>query len=365
MARRRLSPPASALGAPETKSLRRPGAPSFAAPAAAEDGAPANAPIAGLAGEAARAGAEAARAAARLAEAEAEGRVLADIPLALIDDDFLARDRDPRGFDAAEMAALKASLRLHGQRTPAEVTRLEGRDLPWGLVSGHRRLAALRVLHAETGEGRFSRLRAVVRPRPPGSAAEAADDYVAMVEENEVRAGLSFYERGRIAVVAAERGAFANADEAIDALFAAAPRARRSKIRSFARIHREIGPLLRHPTRLTERLGLRVAEALKTGGAARKTLLEALEAAPGERSAEREAAILTAALAPPKKGVSRAKQAAAGEVRRQKLAPGAVLSVARTENGVRFELTGPAVNDAAVEAAENLFALLRAHFSGR
>ncbi len=188
-----------------------------------------------------------------------------------------------------------------------------------------------------------------------------------MVEENEMRAGLSFYERGRIAVVAAARGAFSSPEAAVDALFAAAPRARRSKIRSFARIHGEIGHLLRHPTRLTERLGLRVAEALKAGGVARKALLEALEEAPRERTPEAEAALLAAALsAPGRAPVSHAKrpaEAAEGAPKTQKLHAGAALTMTRTAEGARFELTGPAVDDAAVAAAEQLLGLLRAHFS--
>ena len=55
--------------------------------------------------------------------------------------------------------------------------------LPYGLISGWRRLTALQALHAETGEARFATVQALVR-RPE----TAADAYVTMVEENEIRA---------------------------------------------------------------------------------------------------------------------------------------------------------------------------------
>lgn len=51
-----------------------------------------------------------------------------------------------------------------------------------------------------------------------------------MVEENEVRANLSHYERGRIAVLAAEQGHFTHVEEAVARLSGAASKAKRSKI---------------------------------------------------------------------------------------------------------------------------------------
>ena len=105
------------------------------------------------------------------------------------------------------MASLRESLRLHGQRTPIEVTPLvaegHGAALPYGLISGWRRLQALKALHAATGEPRFATVQALVR-RPE----TAADAYVTMVEENEIRLGLSHYERARVAALATARGVF-------------------------------------------------------------------------------------------------------------------------------------------------------------
>lgn len=189
----------------------------------------------------------------RLRAAEEAGLLAVEIPLAEIAADYLNRDRV--ALDSAEMDELKASLRKHGQRTPIEVMRL---DEGYGLISGWRRLRALGELFAETGEDRFAKARAFVR-----APATATDAYVAMVEENEIRANLSHYERGRLAAVAAGQGVFESVQAAVNELFAAASKAKRSKIRSFAAIHDALGDLLVYPTELSERAGLQLAASLR------------------------------------------------------------------------------------------------------
>ena len=207
------------------------------------------------------AGASAAFSAARTLEdqmetARATGRLIITLPLGAVVESHPVRDR--LGVDAPEMDALKASLAAHGQRSAIEVEDLgEGR---FGLISGWRRLTALKALHEETGEERFSRIAALIR-----TPADRAEAYVAMVEENEIRAGLSYYERARIAARAAAQGAFETPEAAVNALFAAGSRARRSKIRSFLRIHESLDGVLNFPAHLPERLGLKLAEALKNG----------------------------------------------------------------------------------------------------
>ena len=130
---------------------------------------------------------------------------------------------------------MRESLRLHGQRTPDRGHppgfRRPGGALPYGLISGWRRLQALKALHAETGEPRFATVQALVR-RPE----TAADAYVTMVEENEIRLGLSHYERARVAALATARGVFPSEDDALRALFATASRPKRSRIRAFLEI---------------------------------------------------------------------------------------------------------------------------------
>lgn len=251
--------------------------------------------VPGFAPPIARVAAEAAGAAAfeELAEtlrrAREEGRLVLDLPLGSIAPDHLARDRLPA--EDEDMASLRESLRAHGQRTPIEVTPLSG-ALPYGLISGWRRLAALKALHAETGDPSFATVQALVRR--PETAAEA---YVAMVEENEIRVGLSQYERARVALLAAERGIFASEKEALLTLFAAASRAKRSRIRAFLDIVRELDGTLVFPTHLPERLGLQLVERLRTGEGPR--IRGALEAA-APASPEAEMALLARLLAGPK-----------------------------------------------------------------
>jgi hypothetical protein len=187
------------------------------------------------------------------------------------------------------MGALRESIRMHGQRTPVEVTPLTG-ALPYGLISGWRRLQALKALHAETGEDRFATIQALVR-RPD----TLADAYVTMVEENEIRLGLSQYERARVAALAAARGVFASEDAALGALFATASKAKRSRIRAFLRLYHGLDGVLRFPAQLPERLGLALAERLRDGE--RERIAAALAAA-DPRTPEAELAALARLAAP-------------------------------------------------------------------
>ncbi|GGH41185.1 chromosome partitioning protein, ParB family [Cribrihabitans marinus] len=206
--------------------------------------------------------------AVRWREASAAGLVAQEIALDEIDTSFLRRDRLVEDEEA--MAELVASLRNGGQRTPIEVVRLED---GYGLISGFRRVQAFRRLAAQ--DPQFARIAAFVRDAGAGQGA-----YLAMVEENELRANLTHYERGRIAVLAAGQGVFPSVEAAVDALFSTASKAKRSKVRSFAAVHEGLGDLLRFPTALTEKAGLRLAAALREGAQAR--LREALDGAGAE-----------------------------------------------------------------------------------
>jgi len=213
-----------------------------------------------------------------------EGRLVVTLSLEAIVETHLMRDR--MGTDMPEMEALKASLSAHGQRTAIEVEELgAGR---FGLISGWRRLTALKSLYAETGEDRFGRVLALLRQ--PEDRAEA---YISMVEENEIRAGLSYYERARVAAKAAGQGAFESPEAAVNALFASGSRARRSKIRSFLRVYASLDDVLQFPQTLPERLGLKLAEALKAGKSG--ALRDALAANPAQ-TAEAETNLLNKLL---------------------------------------------------------------------
>ena len=204
-------------------------------------------------------------------EAQGKGLVMLELPLDQI--------------DAEELEELKSSIARNGLRLPVEVF---ARDEGFGLLSGYRRLMAVRALRDLTRDPRYDTIKAVLRD--PGAM---GGSFAAMVEENEIRAGLSHFERGRIAVIAAQQGAFANVEAAVEALFPVASKAKRSKIRSFALIFEELGDMLRFPDLIKEREGLRLAQALRDGAEGR--LREALaEAAP--KDAEDEAAQIAAIL---------------------------------------------------------------------
>ena len=247
------------------------------------------APIARIASEAARLGGAPGGAggqeAALWREAEAEGRVVLSLPLARIDAGWIPRDRAV--VAEVELEELVTSIRESGQRLPVEVVPLP--DGRYGLVSGLRRVMALQRIAAEGGEGR---VLALVR-----ETGAAATGFVRMVEENEVRADLSPYERGRIAVVAAGQGAFPTVAAAVDAMFFAASKAKRSKVRSFAAVHEGLGDLLGHGPALGERQGLRLAAALREGrGGALRAALERLQETEEAPSREAEWAALERVL---------------------------------------------------------------------
>lgn len=287
----------------------------------------------------ARVAAEAAGAAAlqeladSVALARDTGRMVLDLPLSDIAPDHLTRDRIPA--EDEDMATLRASIRVHGQRTPIEVTPLAetggGGALPYGLISGWRRLAALKALHAETGEARFATVQALVR-RPE----TVADAYVTMVEENEVRVGLSHYERARVAALAAARGVFEDEEAALRALFATASRPKRSRIRAFLELFHAFDDTLRFPAYLPERLGLALVERLRAGG--RDEILAALAAADAQ-TPEAELAALGALLAPSPE----AKPAP------EPIRPGVTLETRLKGRTLSFVLRGPGVSQQLLE----------------
>lgn len=254
-----------------------------------------------------------------MTEAETEGRMVRKIALDRIDVRHLNRDR--MVLDAEEMAALRASISARGQQTPIEVLQLPSQR--FGLISGLRRLEALRSL-GETEALAFVR-------KPEGAAAS----YVAMVEENEIRAALSFYERANIAVQAVGAGVYPNARVAVKDLFANVAPAKRSKILRFVVLRETLGKSLRFPTAIPEKLGLALAAAVEEDKRIATRISDVLrKTPPADAAAERR--VLERALRAP---VGAAETA-------EELAPGVTLKVAKG----RLTLAGTGV-DAAFEAA--------------
>ena len=137
------------------------------------------------------------------------------IPLAEID--AAALDRDRTHVDAAALMELRLSIATHGLRMPIEVYALPPPEPRgphrYGLISGFRRLAAVRAL-AETArdKARFAAIAAFLR-----APKDAAEVYVQMVEENAIRAEVSPWEQAMVAVKSARAEAHAGIDAAIEA----------------------------------------------------------------------------------------------------------------------------------------------------
>lgn len=220
-------------------------------------------------------------------EARLKGRLVLDLPLEDVTLDYLVRDRIAE--DDGEMKALMASIAARGQQTPIEVADLgDGR---FGLISGWRRCRALARLAEETGEARFGTVLALLR-RPE----DASQAYLAMVEENEIRVGLSYFERARIVAKSVDQGVFGSAREALQGLFANASRAKRSKIGSFQTLVRALDGHLRFPEAIGERLGLQLAKALEADEDMAARVVAGLAAAAS--TPEAEMAVLQGVLAP-------------------------------------------------------------------
>lgn len=208
-----------------------------------------------------------------ISSAREEGRLVQDLPLNAIERNYLIRDRVV--VNDEEMASLKSSLSERGQQTPIEVVDLgQGR---YGLISGWRRLSALEALFHETGAAKFSTVKALLR-KPE----TAGDAYTAMVEENEIRVGLSPFERAHIVAKAVEKGIFPDDRAALRALFGSASRSKRSKIGTFLRIVAAFEGDIKFPGAIAERLGLNMAKALDQDPGFAKTLRDALRNKPVE-----------------------------------------------------------------------------------
>lgn len=261
-----------------------------------------------------------------VAHARRDGRFVQRLPLEAVDEGYLVRDRIDE--DPAEMDALKTSLRTRGQQAPIEVLALEDGER-FGLISGWRRLKAISQLRAETGDGRFDTILAV--ERRPETAAEA---YVAMVEENEIRNGLSYYERARIASKTVEQGVYETEKQALNALFVSVSRSKRSKIKSFMSIVSRLDGVLQFPTFLGERLGLALAKALDDEPALADRLARALDAATLSTPAE-EGRIIQGVIS------GSASRRSRTDSDREELRPG--LFVDRGQR--RITLSGPSVTD--------------------
>ncbi|MFG6604752.1 MULTISPECIES: ParB/RepB/Spo0J family partition protein [unclassified Sulfitobacter] len=327
--RKRLAvPDPSKIAAPETKAMDIP-------IGYAPDHMKRRAPIADVAGQAATTAALE-TVAGEMQAAREEGRLVQKIPLDAVDAAHMIRDRIT--IDPEEMATLEASLLARGQQTPIEV--VETTPGRYGLISGWRRISALGSL-AQRGEGPGNVLALIRKPDT------ASDAYIAMVEENEIRVGLSYFERASIVAGSVREGVFRNEKEALNSLFAAASRAKRSKIKSFLPVVETLGAYIRHPSALTERLGLAVSTRLQAEPDWGKRLYDRLRKA-DPATPEDEAALIQKAL----EGGSYSKKVGQGAAKPAPTIPASPITVSRSKGTLR--LSGPAVTDDLMDAIEAL-----------
>ena len=190
--------------------------------------------------------------------------LITHLPLDTIDATALPRDRGT--LDKAALLELQTSIALTGLRLPIEVFELA--DLPEGsiaphryaLISGLRRLTAVRTLRDLRGNGDFTTIAAVIRT--PASIPAALAE---MVAENEVRAAPSPWDRGRILVELVHQGHFPTIDAAVEGLHPTASRQKRARLRACAGVVEDLDSLLTSPEDLTENRLLRLASALRGG----------------------------------------------------------------------------------------------------
>jgi ParB family transcriptional regulator, chromosome partitioning protein len=287
----------------------------------------------------------------RLKEAQEKGLLVLEIPLPEIGTTELSRDRVM--IDEEEMDELQKSIEDHGLRLPIEVFELDEAKghTRYGLISGFRRLAAVQRLYDKTGDRKYTTIRALLQ-KPNG----VVDAYVAMVEENEIRADLSQYERGRIAVIAKGQGAFKTVEAAVNKLYPASSKAKRSKIRSFALVHEELGDLLKFPSALSERAGLRLAGALKAGYS---TVMRDLLADSNPKTFEKEFKVVEPIIKmaeeeerDPSKGGRPLRNQTEKYLRsssEEKLADGVAMLVIEEKGGFKIELKGDRAKDVSKE----------------
>ena len=92
-----------------------------------------------------------------------------------------------------------------------------------------------------------------------------AEALTSMVEENEIRASLSPWERGHIAWLAHRQEIFGTIEEAVAKLYPAADRMKRARLRAVAHLVEELDGVLTNPECLTQQRLLRIEAAFTAG----------------------------------------------------------------------------------------------------
>ena len=186
------------------------------------------------------------------------------IPLAAIAMDALPRDRST--LDEAALAELQASVCDIGLRQPIEVWQLStpqpnenGGAHEYGLISGLRRLTVHHNLNRLRPTA-FTTIPAFLR-----SPASISDAMAAMVLENEVRADISPWDKGRMLVQAVEEGIFDTIETAALKLHPSLTRQKRFVFRNYASVVEEFQGEITTPELLSHSQLTRLSSALRGG----------------------------------------------------------------------------------------------------
>ena len=131
------------------------------------------------------------------------------LPTAEIQHDALLRDRIT--LDDAALEDLATSIATDRLRQPIEVWALHAPTDThrYGLISGLRRLTAMRLLATRRGNGDFATIPAF--PRTP---VDLPDAMAQMIAENESRENVSPWARGATIAAAVDAGLFDTMDQA-------------------------------------------------------------------------------------------------------------------------------------------------------
>jgi ParB family chromosome partitioning protein len=228
------------------------------------------------------------------------GQIVGLVDVAAIRTEKLIRDRAPHRDP--ELDELKASIRAVGLSNPIRVEEVED---GFELIQGFRRLSAYREFLEETGDAAYARIPATLEAR----GAQIDTLYRRMVDENLVRRDISFSEMAQLAMSYGERTGqtIGYAGDPVDVLYASAGRQKRSYIRHFAQLLREVGDALNHPEAIPRATGLGLVKLLDVSPRFAGQLRTLLQAHP-DRDAQAELALLRQAVA---SGVPKPKKAKA------------------------------------------------------
>jgi len=175
--------------------------------------------------------------------------------------------RDRTYLDKPDYEELRFSILKHGLRQPIEVFTLpdptdEEREAgqTYAVISGMRRYTAFEDLNANFVPGKFASIPALIRP-----FTTVPEALRLMVEENELHAPVAPWDKGYLIIECITDGIFATIDDAIAALYPGADATKRSRLRSFAIVYRDLEGVMKGPQTLSIRQMIRLAAAIREG----------------------------------------------------------------------------------------------------